>query len=317
MQFGHGLLCAGALVGLLAATSELSAQQVNVRTPFNIVNNSFYEQNSVSWSGHWGGATFQFGNPALANPQFGGYQPGAGLSTGIGYQSGNFQANLTMNFGQGSSRSIVSQTPSVTVMNGQTGYMSDTSQTPFVVSLVPVVGGGGPMLANVPMMGCGFPGAFPVVSVPDSDMPIVGNSRVQQMLGQIAARQQAQADGEGNFGAGPAGPPLNAAGPAQRRTANDAPAAADGPAERFLAAQESSAGRAAPSVAEARRLHEMEKAAQDGDIAALMTRARTAEEDGKPGVAKIYYQMVVKRASGNLKSQAQERLDALRGGASR
>ena len=76
MQFRHGLLCAGALVGLLAATSELSAQQVNVRTPFNIVNNSFYEQNSVSWSGHWGGATFQFGNPALANPQFGGYQPG-------------------------------------------------------------------------------------------------------------------------------------------------------------------------------------------------------------------------------------------------
>jgi len=41
MRFRHGLLCAGALAGLLAATSELSAQQVTVRTPFNTANNSF------------------------------------------------------------------------------------------------------------------------------------------------------------------------------------------------------------------------------------------------------------------------------------
>ena len=75
MRFRHGLLCAGALAGLLAATSELSAQQVTVRTPLNIANNSFYEQNSVSWAGHWGGVTFQFGNPgwptrssAVSNP---------------------------------------------------------------------------------------------------------------------------------------------------------------------------------------------------------------------------------------------------------
>ena len=216
-----------------------------------------------------------------------------------------------MSFGQGSSRSIVSQTPSVTVMNGQTGYMSDTSQTPFVVSLVPVVGGGGPMLANVPMMGCGFPGAFPVVSVPDSDMPIVGNSRVQQMLGQIAAGNKLRPTEKEILVRGQ--PDRRSMLPAQPNVERPTtpPAAADGPAERFIAAQESSAGRAAPSVAEARRLHEMEKAAQDGDIAALIPRARTAEEDGKPGVAKIYYQMVVKRASGNLKSQAQERLDAL------
>ena len=42
-----------------------------------------------------------------------------------------------------------------------------------------------------------------------------------------------------------------------------------------------------------------------------MERGRTAEEEGKPGVAKIDYQMVVKRASGDLKAQAQQRLDAL------
>ena len=32
----------------------------------------------------------------------------------------------------------------------------------------------------------------------------------------------------------------------------------------------------------------------------------------KPGVARIYYQMVAKRASGDLQRQAIERLDALR-----
>jgi hypothetical protein len=41
-------------------------------------------------------------------------------------------------------------------------------------------------------------------------------------------------------------------------------------------------------------------------------RARQAEADGKPNVAKVYYQMVVRRAgAGDLKDQALARLDAL------
>ena len=55
----------------------------------------------------------------------------------------------------------------------------------------------------------------------------------------------------------------------------------------------------------------MEKATDQADLNVLMERARTAEEEGKPGVAKVYYQMIVKRASGDLKSQAQQRLAAL------
>ena len=88
-------------------------------------------------------------------------------------------------------------------------------------------------------------------------------------------------------------------------------------ARQLFAAQESSAGRAAPSVAEARRLHDLEKTAGAADLGALMERARTAEEEGKPGLAKIYYQMVIKRASGDLKSQARARLVALGGNTTR
>jgi hypothetical protein len=84
-------------------------------------------------------------------------------------------------------------------------------------------------------------------------------------------------------------------------------------AARLAAARESSAGRAAPSVAEARRMYAAEQAAGSQEVLALMERARAAEEDGKPNVAKLYYQMVIRRASGELKQQAQDRLDAIHG----
>ena len=45
----------------------------------------------------------------------------------------------------------------------------------------------------------------------------------------------------------------------------------------------------------------------------FFARAKQAEADGKPHVAKIYYQMAVRRASGELKQQAQARLDAIGG----
>jgi hypothetical protein len=42
-------------------------------------------------------------------------------------------------------------------------------------------------------------------------------------------------------------------------------------------------------------------------------RGRQAEADGKPNVAKIYYQMAVRRATGDLKQQVQARLDVVSG----
>ena len=41
---------------------------------------------------------------------------------------------------------------------------------------------------------------------------------------------------------------------------------------------------------------------------ALMERARSLEEDGKPAVAKIYYQMAARRATGELHATITDRL---------
>jgi len=61
---------------------------------------------------------------------------------------------------------------------------------------------------------------------------------------------------------------------------------------------------------QARRLALRETRASEAEQ--YFERARQAEADGKPSVAKIYYQMVVRRSGeGDLKSQALTRLDAL------
>ena len=83
--------------------------------------------------------------------------------------------------------------------------------------------------------------------------------------------------------------------------------------QRLNAAQESTAGRPALSVAEAKRLHQQEQAAANGEMAALMERARALEEDGQPNVAKIYYQRIAKHATGELQQQARTRLYELQG----
>jgi len=83
--------------------------------------------------------------------------------------------------------------------------------------------------------------------------------------------------------------------------------------QRLKAAQESTAGRPALSVVEAKRLHQQEQAAANGEMAALMERARALDEDGKPNVAKIYYQRIAKHATGELQQQARTRLYEIQG----
>ncbi len=49
------------------------------------------------------------------------------------------------------------------------------------------------------------------------------------------------------------------------------------------------------------------------EAGSFFAHGQQAEADGKPNVAKIYYQMAVRRATGDLKQQAQARLDVLSG----
>jgi len=282
------------------------AQQFTAATPFHTLRDSFFENNSINWSGNYRGITFSYGGGALARPQFGSPDLSAGLTTNFAILSKYGQINFNTNFSQGSNQSLVTQTPSITLMNGQTGYVSDTSQTPFVVGAIPVVG------------------AFPVA--PQSLPPVSGfdlgafNPRAQAMM-QARADAQAQGGNPAQIQAGgpnqpPPKNPNNGAPRQDTKRKNEpsmpaAPTPAEAAVERLNAAQESTAGRPALSVAEARRLHQQEQAAVDGKMAALMVRARALEEDGQANVAKIYYQRIAKQATGDLQQQARARLSEL------
>lgn len=72
--------------------------------------------------------------------------------------------------------------------------------------------------------------------------------------------------------------------------------------------------REAPSPEEIRRKNEAAKEARDAEAVAYFNKAEAAVADGKPGVAKIYYGMAAKRATGEFKEQVAARLSALTSG---
>ena len=65
------------------------------------------------------------------------------------------------------------------------------------------------------------------------------------------------------------------------------------------------------AVEEANR--EVRRATRSSEAENYFARGQQAEADGKPSVAKIFYQMAVRRASGELKQQAIARLDVVNG----
>jgi general secretion pathway protein D len=82
---------------------------------------------------------FRQGSYGLASPQFGGYDPTAGAQLGFAILS-DIEAYFFIEAAQGDKRSNVLQAPKVTLFNGQQAFVSDTSQSPFVISVIPVVG---------------------------------------------------------------------------------------------------------------------------------------------------------------------------------
>ena len=128
-----------AVACVAALASPAAAQQVNLDAPFNSVGHSFYEQVGVRWGLSGRNWFFNFGGPGPA-PAFGGFDPNAQANFGAGFRGNGFNGFFNVTAGQGSSTTFGSASPSVTVMNGQTGYFSDTQQRPFVTGLVPVVG---------------------------------------------------------------------------------------------------------------------------------------------------------------------------------
>ncbi|MDR2756905.1 MAG: hypothetical protein LBC20_14495 [Planctomycetaceae bacterium] len=78
-------------------------------------------------------------NYGLVDPMFGGFSADAGLQMGFALLS-EIEAYFFMSATQGDTRSNVLQAPKVTIFNGQMGMISDMSMSPFVTSVIPVVG---------------------------------------------------------------------------------------------------------------------------------------------------------------------------------
>jgi len=82
---------------------------------------------------------FSQGSFLAATPAFGGFDPGQAANFGFAILS-DIEAFFLVQAAQGDSRSNILQAPKVTLFNGQQAFVSDTSQSPFVISVIPVVG---------------------------------------------------------------------------------------------------------------------------------------------------------------------------------
>jgi general secretion pathway protein D len=74
-----------------------------------------------------------------SRPVFGGFTPASASTVGFAILS-DIEAFFLIEASQGDTRSNVLQAPKVTLFNGHTAFVSDTSQRPFVTSVIPVVG---------------------------------------------------------------------------------------------------------------------------------------------------------------------------------
>ncbi len=136
------------------------SQMIVLESPLQTASSSFYERNGVGFNfdlpgtgriiglGPGGVPTADGSIPFRvggfgAVPPFGGYDPGADTTFGLGYRFGRGGAvNLNFAFGQGADQTYTSTNPIVVITNGTTGSVSDTSQRPFVTSIIPVLGDG-------------------------------------------------------------------------------------------------------------------------------------------------------------------------------
>jgi hypothetical protein len=267
------LLVVAALAAL--APQRASAQNVTVATPFHGAGDSFYERFGTSWSmrGPNFFASFGGGNAA---PPFGGYTPNAGLQGGFSFGGGPFSGGLNFSAAQGASRSITSTTPMLTTLNGYPGFFTDSVQRPFVTGFVPIVGPGAvgyaPLVSGVPVQ----PQLSPLASTLPWQEKLAGQAL------QLPSRAKA-VDEEEPLPVSPAGSGANS-----DRNGRIDPLP--------------------PTRAERERQKATEDAARNNAARTYYEKGLAASENGKPGVAKIYFEMAAKRATGPLKETIEERM---------
>jgi hypothetical protein len=182
-------------------------------------------------------------------------------------------------FEQGSTRSLTTTSASVTTMNGAPGFISATTQRPFVLGLIPVVGDYGgaaaPIYGPAPLLPQYSPG------------PSVVRQRIAQMRHE--------------------GISFNPSASSARRSTTTLEAdrkqalKADSFEGRLASARQSSAGHAAQSIAAIRRRQQQQDEQRDRELAELYQKMRDAQAAGKAGVARVYQQQF-ERESGDSRS---------------
>jgi hypothetical protein len=262
-------------IGWAVPVGVARGQQVQVSTPMNGVSDSFYEQIGSNWGFHSGGGFFNFGGANPGVPPLGGFNPNAGAQFGFGGRTGGGGFFFNGFAGQGSSRSIVSETPTVVIPNGGVGSIANVLQRPFVTGLVPVVGSrdASPLLERLERLR--------------------QEGRSPRTVSPRTAPGDHVSDGE------PEGP-----------AADVLPVAAS-----QNTPLESTASRGDLSVAEIRRQQQASQLADDArrqaEIEQLVERARGCELQGKPAVARIYLQQAARKAEGSQREQLLARIRQL------
>jgi len=134
------------LLALDLTASRVSAQtMIQTTVPMQSNSDSFFESFSTGWSVR--GPRFFASFNAPAPPPFGGFNPNAGLTSGFAFRSGKFGGNLNFNFSQGYSRTSTTVAPTVMSLNGYPSNFFAGTVRPFVASVVPTIGGGGPFFS--------------------------------------------------------------------------------------------------------------------------------------------------------------------------
>lgn len=180
-------------------------------------------------------------------------------------------------FEQGSMRSLTTTSASVTTMNGAPGFISATTQRPFVLGLIPVVGDYGgaaaPIYGPAPLLPQYNPG------------PSVVRQRIAQM------RQEGISFTPSRSAARGAAPKPSTV---ERKQ--------DGYQGRLAAARDSSAGHAAQSIAEIRRRQQQQDEGRERKVAELYAKMREAQAAGKPEVARVFQQQFERESKNSASS---------------
>lgn len=268
----------------------VAAQQATVTVPYHAASDRFYENMSLRWGLSGPGWFFRFGGGT--GVPFGGFDPNAGAAFGHGFHRPGLNGYFYGSLSQGSRRSLVSQTPNLTVSNGMPGYFADVSWSPFVIGTIPVVGG-------FPVVGVLNPPLLvPVDNAPQYPMPDP-TSALPPRLATIQPAAKSKDEPQDDLILGP--------------DDRDEPPAEVGqdPRQRLVIASESTAGRPVVSVEAAHRLRERERTEAEQEAATYVERAQQAEAVGKLNVARQYYQMAYRRATSPQREEIRTRLAPL------